>query len=88
MGYALLEGKIYRKAQKITGAGKPGLEQMRPRPPVKVLVIEATTQPHLGPVPSINELQPLLPFKKQSPGRESTVEQDELICFLLSGRFH
>lgn len=88
MGYALLEGKTYRKTQKITGAGKPGLEQMRPRPPVKVSVIEATTQPQLGPVPSINELQPLLAFKKQSPGRESAVEQNEVICFLLGGRLH
>lgn len=43
-GYTLLERKIYRRAQRMnTGAGKPGLEQMRPQPTMKVLVIEATT---------------------------------------------
>lgn len=62
-----MEGKIYRKAQKIdTGVGKPGLEQMRPWLPLKILVIEATTYPHQGP-------QPVLPIKKQVTGREYTV---------------
>ena len=43
-GYALLERKIYRKVQRMnTGAGKPGLEQMRLQPPMRVLVTEATT---------------------------------------------
>ena len=42
-GYAFLDRKIYRRAPRLNaGAGKPGLEEMRPQPPVEGLVIEAT----------------------------------------------
>lgn len=76
-----------RKAQRMnTSADRSGLKQMRPRPLLKVLVTDATAQPHLSAVPSIN-------FNHSSYSRskvlgESIMEQVEVISLILSRSLH